>query len=410
VANFNGQVEAAIANGHYSAETLKGLVAAITGRLDQVNTDAAARRARLEALLRLLRFEGEADEVDGWLAQQLEKATDGSYKDASNLRGKLRAHKAIQLTIDGYGEEVGKVLAMGAALVDEGHYAAESVVGRTAATQARWVLLGRESADKGNKLSEAVSEQSFYRFADDLDQFCDEAAATMAKQSPVETHIEAEEQLKKHDDLSTEIVARRTVANGGVDELGQLARELTDAGNFRAAEVSARQATVTHKYEQLLPIMHARHETLEAEYNMQLFLSQAKVEMDWNREQAPIASSEDKGNAGTVVSIFGCAVGMQQGAKQVVSRHNVFDAELNGHADIIQNILDRGNALIATGAWPHHTHRTAPHSAPHRTASHPRVPCLSLRSVDAALCAMSCRFAMPCHVVAFRTMPHRGSP
>ena len=352
VGTFRATVADTVAAGHYDPETLAALSAEVQAQLDAIKAGAAVRKAELQALSEFLRFVRDVDRADAWIKEKMSKASDKSYADPSNLNGKLRGHEEFQVVINDYGsEEIANVLSTGDALVGGQHIESGNIMGRCATTREGWDNLLQTSADKGKKLLEAVQEQQFNRNAVDLEQFCDQKTREMESQEPVTTKSMAESQLNQHEKLAADVVARRTATPGGVDELGQLAADLVAAGNFRAAGIMERKELVTQKYNRLHPAVATRKEKLAADYALQVFFYDSRIENGWIAERVPIATSADLGDRGKKEAVFGVDVFFQPGAEQLQRRHNQFNDEVVGHAHIITNEAATGNGLVASGNY-----------------------------------------------------------
>lgn len=55
-------------------------------RYDRFKQAAEERRAKLQDALRLQQFRRDADELEGWIGEKLQTASDEAYKDTSNLQ------------------------------------------------------------------------------------------------------------------------------------------------------------------------------------------------------------------------------------------------------------------------------------------------------------------------------------
>ncbi|CAG7698840.1 unnamed protein product, partial [Allacma fusca] len=74
---------------HYAAEDVSQRRALLLQRRNALLEKSAMRRATLEAAFKLMQFERDCDETNGWIRGKLKFANDDSYLDPTNLNGKV---------------------------------------------------------------------------------------------------------------------------------------------------------------------------------------------------------------------------------------------------------------------------------------------------------------------------------
>ena len=111
-----------------TVEEIQELRHQVLSHYDQFKVDTVQKRNRLEDSLRYQLFRREANELESWLYEKLQAASDDSVaKDYTNLQAKIQKHQtfdaevqshyAVQLQLDGNG---GK-------MIHEQHFAAEHI-------------------------------------------------------------------------------------------------------------------------------------------------------------------------------------------------------------------------------------------------------------------------------------------
>ena len=346
VAVLAGAVDTAVAAGHYDQETLNGLSEELQARVADMQDRAEARHKNLNASALLQHFLASIEEVDAWTAQRILKADDKSYEEPSNLRGKLQDHQDMQLRVNDYQSEVDRVLQTGADLVAENHYAGDTIVARVDATEGEWARLRALSDDKAKKLGDAMQEQSFNRFAADLESFCDDVQRALASETAQEDFsqttelgvlndavLAAEQQKKKYAKLSADVAARKIIVPGGLDDLCRMADEIADSGNFRAPEILARKASIVQTYEELMPRVAARELLCSELAELQTFWREIRKDLLWIEDKTPEACSEVLGD-GVAAS------------KQMHLDHTFFDDELREHSVRLEPHVANEQALL----------------------------------------------------------------
>lgn len=61
----------------------------------------------------------DADEMENWIAEKLQLATEESYKDPANIQSKHQKHQAFEAELAANADRIQSVLAMGQNLIDK---------------------------------------------------------------------------------------------------------------------------------------------------------------------------------------------------------------------------------------------------------------------------------------------------
>jgi spectrin alpha len=83
------------------------------------------KRSRLGESQTLQQFSRDADEIENWIAEKLQLATEESYRDPANIQSKHQKHQAFEAELAANAERIQAVLAMGNNLI-ESHQCAGS--------------------------------------------------------------------------------------------------------------------------------------------------------------------------------------------------------------------------------------------------------------------------------------------
>ena len=105
-------------------------------------------------------------QLESWITEKLQSASDESYKDPTNLESKLQKHQAFEAELVAHEEAVDVVRRSGEELVTSGHFAASDVECRIDALYGHWEELLEASANKGRRLEEARDHQKFNQEVD----------------------------------------------------------------------------------------------------------------------------------------------------------------------------------------------------------------------------------------------------
>lgn len=81
---------------HSDASIIKQRLVSVCTRRDKLQNSARARRKKLLESHHLHQFLRNIYEVEGWLHQKQQVASDENYRDSSNLQSKIQKHTAFE--------------------------------------------------------------------------------------------------------------------------------------------------------------------------------------------------------------------------------------------------------------------------------------------------------------------------
>ena len=71
------------------------------------------KRSKLGESHTLQQFSRDADEVEAWIAEKFQVATDQSYQDPSNIQSKHQKHQAFEAEVAANAERIQAIMAVG---------------------------------------------------------------------------------------------------------------------------------------------------------------------------------------------------------------------------------------------------------------------------------------------------------
>ncbi|KAJ8346497.1 hypothetical protein SKAU_G00278980 [Synaphobranchus kaupii] len=86
-------------------------------------------------------FRRDADELEKWVLEKLQIASDENYKDPSNLQGKLQKHQAFEAEVQANAGAIVKLDGAGNQMIAEGHFAAEMIREANRDIRGNWVRI-----------------------------------------------------------------------------------------------------------------------------------------------------------------------------------------------------------------------------------------------------------------------------
>eukprot|EP00051_Salpingoeca_urceolata_P021153 m.326944 g.326944 ORF g.326944 m.326944 type:complete len:2477 (-) comp19745_c14_seq3:188-7618(-) len=320
--------------GHYDATTIDQRRNDVLERRNRLAELASARRFKLEESRKLQQFKRDTDEAEAWITEKLQTASDESYRDPTNLRGKLQNHLGFEAELDANEGRIDGVNSAAQVLLESDHYAADTIKARQADLNEKWQSLRTHSKDKGQKLREANDALQFQRRAEDIDSWCTEVETALSSEELGKDLTSVQNLLKKHQLLEADIEGH----TDRVSEVSQQAKEFIRAGNFRADEIETRQVALEERFQALSGPAAERRARLEAALKLQQFCRDIDDEESWIKEKEPGASSQNYGNSLTAV-------------QNLQKKHNALMAELAGRQGAIEALDEASKGLVGDGHY-----------------------------------------------------------
>uniref|UniRef100_A0A803SLM5 Spectrin alpha, non-erythrocytic 1 n=1 Tax=Anolis carolinensis TaxID=28377 RepID=A0A803SLM5_ANOCA len=126
------------------------------------------RRQKLEDSYRFQFFQRDADELEKWIQEKLQIASDENYKDPTNLQGKLQKHQAFEAEVQANSGAIVKLDETGNLMITEGHFSSETIRTRMQELHRQWELLLEKMREKGIKLQQAQKLVQYLRECEDV--------------------------------------------------------------------------------------------------------------------------------------------------------------------------------------------------------------------------------------------------
>lgn len=94
-------------------------------------------------------------QVEGWLLQKQQVASDENYRDPTNLQSKMQKHAAFESEIAANKGRINSITNEGESLISAGHFAGAEIQARLDELEAEWRALQEASLLKRERLNDA---------------------------------------------------------------------------------------------------------------------------------------------------------------------------------------------------------------------------------------------------------------
>uniref|UniRef100_A0A3P9IJC5 Spectrin alpha chain, non-erythrocytic 1 n=1 Tax=Oryzias latipes TaxID=8090 RepID=A0A3P9IJC5_ORYLA len=321
-----------IQNNHYAKEDVATRRDALLSRRNALHESAQSRRAALEDSFHLQQFCRDSDELKSWINEKMKTATDESYKDPSNLQGKVQKHQAFEAELSANQSRIDALQKSGQELLDRKHYAAAEVAARMEEVSSQWKKLLEATEFKGIKLREANQQQQFNRNVEDIELWLYEVEGQLASDDFGKDLTSVQNLQKKHALLEADVAAHQD----RIDGITIQARQFQEAGHFDSDNIRKKQEALVVRYEGLREPMAARKQKLSDSLRLQQLFRDVEDEETWIREKEPIAASTNRGKD---------LIGVQN----LLKKHQALQAEITGHEPRIKAVTQKGEAMVEEG-------------------------------------------------------------
>uniref|UniRef100_A0A668VY05 Spectrin alpha chain, non-erythrocytic 1 n=1 Tax=Oreochromis aureus TaxID=47969 RepID=A0A668VY05_OREAU len=249
------------------------------------------RRQKLEDSYRFQFFRRDADELEKWIQEKLQIASDENYKDPSNLQGKLQKHQAFEAEVQANAEAIIKLDKTGNLMITEGHFASDTIRTRLEELHHLWDLLLEKTKEKGMRLLQAQKLVQYLRECEDaLDWISDkEAIATSEELGQDLEHVQLLQ--KKFEEFQTDLAAHEERVN----EVNQLAAKLIQESHPEGELIVRKQDEVNAAWQRLKGLAQQRQGKLFGAAEVQRFNRDVDETISWIKEKEQLMGSDDFG-------------------------------------------------------------------------------------------------------------------
>nr|CAB3266545.1 spectrin alpha chain, non-erythrocytic 1 [Phallusia mammillata] len=321
-----------IGRGHYASEDIGTRRDKLLKRHELLKQNIQDRTVSLSDANKLRLYQRDVQNLCSWMDEKSKTANDESYKDPTNIRGKLQRHKVFEEEILASEERVDLCFQDAKTLVEAKHYASEDIQADAAKVKEQWQKLLVDCRERGNKLAEACAEQLYNRSVSELLHWIDETkTATSSTDLGVDVSSVAT-LIKKHQLLEVDVQVHKE----RIDGVEIQAKQFSANNHFNAEEILIKQEDLAVKYDGLQePVRKRREKLLESQKSKQLFRD-IQDELEWIQDKWPIATTANIGKD-------------FMSAKNLLRKHRITQSEISGHESQIDDVCAQANNLIEQG-------------------------------------------------------------
>lgn len=324
--------EQLVVDGHYATPDIADKRTAVLDRWHHLKEALIEKRSKLGESQSLQQFSRDADEIENWIVEKLQMATDESYKDPANIQSKHQKHQSFEAELGANAERIQSVLGMGQNLIDRHQCAGseDAVQARLAAIAEQWEYLTHKSSEKSMKLKEANKQRAFNAAVKDIDFWLGEVESLLTSEDSGKDLASVQNLIKKHQLVEADISAHED----RIRDMNVQADGLVESGQFDTASIQEKRHSINERYERIRNLAGHRRARLNEANTLHQFFRDIADEESWIKEKKLLVSSDDYGRDLT-------------GVQNLRKKHKRLDAELASHEPAIQAVQDAGEKLMA---------------------------------------------------------------
>lgn len=263
----------------------------VLSRYDNFKADARAKREKLEDSRRFQYFKRDADELESWIHEKLQVASDESYKDPTNLQAKIQKHQAFEAEVSAHSNAIVVLDNQGMEMINQSHFASETIRRRLEELHRLWELLLSKLAEKGMKLQQALVLVQFIRHCDEV-MFWINDKGTFLSTDEFGHDLEHVEVLqRKFDEFQKDMASQEY----RVTEVNEMAEKLLLEGHPERDTIVNRKEELNNAWSRLKQSSQMRQEKLFGAHEIQRFNRDADETVAWIAEKDVVLSSDDYG-------------------------------------------------------------------------------------------------------------------
>ncbi|KAJ7388705.1 hypothetical protein OS493_036144 [Desmophyllum pertusum] len=277
---------------HYAADKITEKARSIDERRNANHEKMMATLKRLRDALELKQFIQDSEDMYDWLNERLLIASEETYRDLSNIQGKVMKHRAFEAEMQANKERLDNICESGSNIAEEKPDNRPEIDERLERLNVKWQELSDASKEKGTKLGDAQKQEEFNTGVHNIQQWFTEIEQTVVTHEKATDLTTATRLYQKHKMMEKEIVLRRE----RMQQLNSQAQDLVDAGHFDPNAVAETRIVMEERVDAMSAPLSEKGVELERTLGFFQFNRDVADEEGWIKEKEPLLQSTNYGN------------------------------------------------------------------------------------------------------------------
>ena len=236
-------------------------------------------------------FRRDADELESWINEKLQTASDESYKDPTNLQAKIQKHQAFEAEVAAHSNAIVVLDNTGMEMINQDHFQKIEIKQRLDELHRLWELLLSKLAEKGMRLQQALVLVQFLRQCDEV-MFWINDKETFVTTEEFGHDLEHVEVLqRKFDEFQKDMASQEF----RVTDVCETADKLVGEQHPESGVVTNKKTELLEAWARLKALATERQQKLFGAHEIQRFNRDADETIAWIAEKDSVLSTEDFG-------------------------------------------------------------------------------------------------------------------
>lgn len=263
----------------------------VLGRWGQFKEEAHHKRSLLDESRRFQYFKRDADELESWILEKLQTASDESWKDSSNLQNKIQKHQAFEAEVIANANAITDLDQQGTLMMNQGHFASEVIEHRLKELHKLWDMLLSKLQEKGIKLQEAQILVQFIRQVDQVMFWINEKELFVSSEEQIQDLEHVEVVQRKFDEFQKDMASQEF----NVADVNTESERILSRGHPEVELITRRRDEMNEAWRRLKQLSAIRQEKLLGAREIQKFKMDADETVAWISEKDSLLSFDDLG-------------------------------------------------------------------------------------------------------------------
>ncbi|XP_026156546.1 spectrin beta chain, non-erythrocytic 5 isoform X2 [Mastacembelus armatus] len=306
----------------------------VVERWEELQHHTEQREAELKLACQRYLFLNTAQDYFLWCSQLIgAMAAEESISDVATADLQLAQHQQLWAEMDARQETYQQALDMGEELQTQDRGNRKEVLEKLEALQAERDKLEQQWNKKQTWLETVHQEQVFYRDASSMDKTSSSQEILLQSSTLGNTVDETEGLIKRHEAFEKLL----TTQEEKLSSLKQLAERLKgQLSRDKGARVQAKLKALLHRRANIKELSVKRREELELSRLLCIFNRDVAQAEEWVSERMQKMVEDSKADLSNL-----------QTKMKLLQKHQVFEAEILAHSEIIRSVLLAGEELVS---------------------------------------------------------------
>ncbi|XP_070700109.1 spectrin beta chain, non-erythrocytic 4 [Pempheris klunzingeri] len=236
--------------------------------------EAERRSVMLDAALQAQQYYSEAAKVESWLSgQKLHLVNEEKGTDESSTLQLLKAHLALEQTVETYAETVGMLSQQCQHLLELGHPESEQITKQQSHIDRLYVSLKDMVEHRKTKLEQQYWLYQLNKDVEELEKWITEREAVA---SSTELGQDLEDVTVLQERFTKFASETNNIGQQRMEQVNKMVNEMIDCGHSDAATIAEWKDGLNESWADLLELMETRRQMLAASHQLHKFFTDCK--------------------------------------------------------------------------------------------------------------------------------------